>query len=264
MTEGCVVVKGIKETTGSVVAIAGGTRNIGLEIARSVLASGGKVAVCGSSESQAEIARKELGSPDRCVVSVVDVGDPAAVAAWGEDWKQLGQPVEALVFAAVQRVHETVEGFTAELWQSSIAVSLSGAFYCVQAFMRQAPAPPSGSIVLVGGRSAHRGAAHRSSVVAAKAGLVGLARGLALELADRRIRTNVVVPGRIQTERGAWTSLGDAKMIADHYASDIQPQDAPLGPGFPEDVVRVVQFLMGEDSRYVTGQVLHVNGGTHL
>lgn len=246
------------------VAIAGGTRNIGLQVAKEVLASGGAVAVCGSSAAQAERAREELGHTDRCLVSVVDVGDPDAVADWAAQWPRFGRPVDGLVFAAVQRVHERIEDHTPEVWRRAIDISLSGAFYCVQEMLRQPSAPPQGSIVFIGGRSAHHGAPFRSSVVATKAGLVGLARGMALELADRRLRVNVVVPGRIETERGAWTSLGNETLIQEHYASDVQPEDAPLGPGYPEDIADVVGFLLGPRSRYVTGQVIHVNGGTHL
>jgi len=246
------------------VAIAGGTRNIGLHVAKEVLASGGSVAVCGSSVAQADRARDELGHPDRCMVSVVDVGDPDAIAGWATEWSRFGRPIDGLVFAAVQRVHERVEDHTPEVWRRAVEISLSGAFYCVQAMLRQEVLPAQGSIVFIGGRSAHHGAPFRSSVVATKAGLVGLARGLALELADRRLRVNVVVPGRIETHRGEWTSLGNQELIQEHYATDVQPEDAPLGPGYPDDIANVVSFLLGPASRYVTGQVIHVNGGTHL
>lgn len=249
---------------GPLVAIAGGTRNIGLEVARAVLKAGGSVAVCGRDPDQVDVARESLGHSDAVTVSVADVADPEAVAAWAEQWRTFGRPVDALVYAAGQRVHLRIEDYTPELWRASLEASLSGAFYCTQAFLRQPQLPANGSIVLLGGRSAHKGVAFRSSVVASKLGLVGLARGFALELADRRIRVNVVAPGRIHTERGEWTSLGDPSLIAHHYASDVQPDDAPLGPGYPSDIADAVEFLIGPKSRYITGQVLHVNGGTYV
>jgi 3-oxoacyl-[acyl-carrier protein] reductase len=250
--------------SGPVVAIAGGTRNIGLEIARAILAAGGAVSVCGRDPAQVEVARESLGRPDAAIVTVADCADPDSVAAWASTWESFGRPVDALVYAAGQRVHHRVEDYTPELWRASIEASLSGAFYCTQAFLRQAELPKAGAIVFIGGRSAHKGIPFRSSVVASKLGMVGLARGLALELADRNIRVNVVTPGRIHTDRGAWTSLGDPTLIEHHYKSDVQPDDAPLGPGYPSDIADAVEFLIGPKSRFITGQVLHVNGGTYV
>lgn len=254
----------MQDSSGHVVAIAGGTRNIGLEIARSVLRSGGRVAICGRDPAQVRSAANQLGDPASVVANVADMADPSAVASWAASWEQFGTPVTALVYAAGQRVHHRVEDFTPDLWHSSLDASLSGAFFCVQAFLRQPQLPEAESIVFIGARSAHRGVPYRSSVVAAKLGLVGLTRGLALELADRSIRVNMVSPGRIHTDRGEWTSLGAPELVAQHYASDVQPDDAPLGAGYPSDIADAVQFLMSREARFITGQELHVNGGTHF
>lgn len=254
----------VTRDAGLLVAIAGGTRNIGLEIARSILAEGGAVSVCGRNPEQAEVARQSLEGLGDFEVCIVDASDPVAVARWAGGWAKFGRPVDALVYAAVQRVHHRVEDFTPELWRASIETSLSGAFYCTQAFLRQGVLPSAGSIILIGGRSAHKGVAYRSSISAAKMAMVGLARGLAIELSDRNIRVNLVVPGRLETEQGEWTSLGDTAMIDHHYAMSPRPDAAPLGSGYPSDIADAVYFLISEKARFITGQVLHVNGGTYF
>lgn len=246
------------------VAIAGGTRNIGLEIARSVLTRGGAVSLCGRDPAQAEVARRSLEGLGDFEVCVLDASDPDAVARWASGWAHFRCPVDAIVYAAVQRVHHRVEDFTPELWRSSIETSLSGAFYCTQAFLRQRVLPDAGSIIFIGGRSAHKGVPYRSSISAAKTAMVGLARGLAVELADRNIRVNVVVPGRLATEQGEWTSIGDPEMIDHYYAMSPKPEAAPLGTGYPSDIADAVHFLISEQARFITGQVLHVNGGTYF
>jgi len=250
--------------SGKFVAVAGGTRNIGLEVARSVLERGGMASVCGRNPEQAEVARKALAGLGSYQVTVADASDPDAVDRWARSWEEFGRPVDALVYSAVQRVHHRVEDFTPELWRTSMETNLSGAFYCTRAFVKQRELPTAGSIIFLGGRSAHKGVAHRSSISAAKMAMVGLARGLAVELADRRIRVNVVVPGRLATEQGDWTSIGDPAMIEGHYASSPPPEAAPLGTGYPSDIADAVEFLISEKARFITGQVLHVNGGTYF
>jgi 3-oxoacyl-[acyl-carrier protein] reductase len=114
----------------------------------------------------------------------------------------------------------------------------------------------AGAIVNIGGLSGHAGAAGRPHVVAAKAGLVGLTRALAHDLAGDRITVNCVVPGLIDTARGG--SSGARSAHAGQRASLVGRS------GTPEDVARAVRFLAGPSARYITGQTLHVNGGAFL
>jgi 3-oxoacyl-[acyl-carrier protein] reductase len=109
-----------------------------------------------------------------------------------------------------------------------------------------------GAIVNIGGLSAHTGAAGRPHVAAAKAGLLGLTRALAHDLAADGITVNCVVPGLIDTVRGAASGARSAH----------PGRDNALGRrGAPEDVARAVRFLAGPSARYITGQTLHVSGG---
>jgi 3-oxoacyl-[acyl-carrier protein] reductase len=110
-----------------------------------------------------------------------------------------------------------------------------------------------GAIVNIGGLTAHTGATGRAHVIAAKAGIAGMTRALALDLAPRRITVNCVVPGTIETLRGL-------------PGAPLRPRDRrglpPIGRrGEPEEVAAVVRMLCGPDARYITGQTVHVNGG---
>jgi 3-oxoacyl-[acyl-carrier protein] reductase len=108
----------------------------------------------------------------------------------------------------------------------------------------------TGAIVNIGGMSAHTGAAGRPHVAAAKAGLVGLTRALAHDLAPRGITVNCVVPGLIETVRSSPSAHGSASLMQRR--------------GTPQEVAAAVRFIAGPGARYITGQTLHVNGGGYL
>jgi 3-oxoacyl-[acyl-carrier protein] reductase len=113
-----------------------------------------------------------------------------------------------------------------------------------------------GRIVNIGGLSAHRGAGQRAHVVASKAGIIGLTKALAIELAERGITVNCVAPGSIDTARDA-----NAGAVPPH------PQGfaAPLGrQGRPEEIAAMVAYLASDAAAYITGQTIHVNGGLYL
>jgi 3-oxoacyl-[acyl-carrier protein] reductase len=114
----------------------------------------------------------------------------------------------------------------------------------------------SGAIVNIGGLTGHTGAQGRAHVVTAKAGLAGMTRALALDLAPHGITVNCVVPGTIETIRG----LPGAPERPAHRQSL-----PPLGRrGTPQDVANVVRFLCGPGARYITGQALHISGGGYM
>jgi 3-oxoacyl-[acyl-carrier protein] reductase len=139
-------------------------------------------------------------------------------------------------------------------WREVLGIALDGAFLCSHAALPHLMAAGGrGAIVNIGGLSAHTGAARRAHVLAAKAGLVGLTRGLAHDLGPHGVTVNCVAPGLIETVRqGAPPG---------HHAH----QQIPIGRrGSPADVAAMVRFLCGPSARYMTGQTLHVNGGAYL
>jgi 3-oxoacyl-[acyl-carrier protein] reductase len=137
-----------------------------------------------------------------------------------------------------------------------MGATLDGAFYCAHAAAGPIAAAGGGSIVNLGGISAHVGAVGRVHAVTAKAGMVGLTRALAKELAGDGITVNVVVPGSIETIRGAAAG-------GNHGRSALP--DALVGRrGQPDEIAAMVRFLCSPEARYVTGQTIHVNGGAFM
>src|SRR6266513_2175529 len=135
----------------------------------------------------------------------------------------------------------------------SRSLAAGGAFLCTQSCLPHLIRVRGGAIVNIGGLTAHKGATGRAHVITAKAGIAGMTRALALDLAPRRITVNCVVPGTIETLRGL-------------PGAPPRPRDRrglpPIGRrGEPEEVAAVVRMLCGPDARYITGQTVHVNGG---
>ena len=139
-------------------------------------------------------------------------------------------------------------------WRTVMDVTLDGAFHCLRACL-PALQKNGGSVVNIGGMSAHIGAKHRAHVMTAKAGLVGFTRALAHDLAADRITANCVVPGAIDTTRPA-SSPNPAQHLTHGTITGER--------GKPRDVAAMVRFLAGPGGRAVTGQTLHVNAGAYL
>jgi 3-oxoacyl-[acyl-carrier protein] reductase len=139
-------------------------------------------------------------------------------------------------------------------WREIIDVTLDGAFHCVKACLPHLK-KSSGTIVNIGGMSAHTGARDRAHVVTAKAGIVGFTRALAHDLAGDGITVNCVVPGQIGTPRPR-----DKPEPAHHLIHRTISGDR----GRPEDIAAAVRFLCGPSARYINGQAIHSNGGAYL
>jgi 3-oxoacyl-[acyl-carrier protein] reductase len=155
--------------------------------------------------------------------------------------------------AAVRDVTK-IDDIDLATWRYVTGIILDGAFICAKACLPALRASGGGAIVNIGGMSGHTGAAGRPHVIAAKLGLVGLTRGLAHDLAPDNITVNCVVPGLIDTQRGA--SSG---------SKTVHQREGLLGRrGTPQEVADVVRYLAGPHARYITGQDWHVNGGAYL
>jgi 3-oxoacyl-[acyl-carrier protein] reductase len=242
-----------------VALVTGAGRNIGREIALALAAAGHAVAVnvrTSVDEGRAVVAEIEAGG-GRALLCVGDVTDRAAVAAMVDAVAQAWGRLDVLVNNAAIRREAPLADITAADWHDTLRVVLDGAFFCSQAALPLLTASPHGAIVNIGGLTAHTGAANRVHVVTAKAGLVGLTRALAHDLAPHGVTVNCVSPGMIDTQRKA----SSASAAPAHHAT----HKPLLGRrGSASEVARSVSFLAGPDARFVTGQVLHVNGGTYL
>ncbi|HEY2136361.1 MAG TPA: SDR family oxidoreductase, partial [Xanthobacteraceae bacterium] len=161
--------------------------------------------------------------------------------------------IDCLVNNAALRREKTIDEMTIAEWREVMGVTLDGPFLCVKACVSHLRRSGAGTIVNLGGMSAHTGAKHRLHVVTAKSGLVGFTRALAQDLAQDGITANLVVPGLIGTPR--------AGPEPQHH---LVHNTLTGGRGTPSDVAATVRFLCGPGARYVTGQTIHVNGGAYL
>jgi 3-oxoacyl-[acyl-carrier protein] reductase len=241
-----------------VALVTGAGRNIGRAIALALAREGFALAInvrTSVAEGQAVVDELlALGSP--ALLCVADVTDRAAVDAMlariAEQWGRL----DVLVNNAAIRREAPIDELTVESWHETLSVVLDGTFFCSQAALPLLRQSPAGAVINIGGLTAHTGAANRAHVVTAKAGLVGLTRALAHDLAPG-ITVNCVSPGMIATAR------------LDSSASATPKHHARRHPllerrGSADEVAAMVAWLAGAQARFITGQVLHVNGGTYL
>jgi 3-oxoacyl-[acyl-carrier protein] reductase len=163
--------------------------------------------------------------------------------------------IDVLVNVAGGSLHRhKIEEFPLEHWQTVIDVNLTSTFLCCRAAIGVMKSRKSGAIVNISSDIGFSGDPSRSAYAAAKAGIVGFSKTLALELAPFGVRANVVAPGRIATPRVRAT-YSDAEWEA-------AAKRIPLGrAGEPEDIAEAVAFLASDSSRHMTGQTLHINGG---
>ena len=242
---------------GRVALVTGSVRNIGRAIALALAEDGAAVVVNSRTPSRdGEALRAEIAkSGGRAIYTVADVGREEDVERLVRDGVAEFGHIDILVNnAAVRRLAPLGELSLAE-WRDVMAVILDGAFLCAKACVPHMGGG-HGRIINIGGLSAHRGAGNRAHIVAAKAGLLGLTRALAIELADRAITVNCVVPGPIATVR-------------DENAGALPPHpggfETPVGRmGKPEEIAAMVRLLASDAGAFTTGQTIHVNGGLYF
>ena len=243
------------ELAGKVALVTGGARNIGRAISLA-LAAGGAAVVVNANSSRAEAEQTVAAiraAGGRAALQLADVTDAKAVAAMVAAAAAEFGRLDALVNNAAIRAETAFADMQFADWQRVLATVLDGAFLCAQACLPHMVRAGGGAIVNIGGLTAHQGAAGRAHVVTAKAGLAGMTRALALDLAPQGITVNCVVPGTIETLRGL---PGAPERPARRQGLP------PLGRrGEPAEVASAVRFLCGPGARYITGQSLHVNGG---
>lgn len=235
-----------------VALVTGGSRGIGRAIAERLGRDGFDVAVVASSSVSAtdETCRAITAAGQRAQGYACDVSDSVQVKALVKRVQQdLGQPQVLVNNAGIIRDNVTAM-INDEDFDRVMDVNLRGAFLlireCYLGLLRQR----TGSIINVSSVSGISGNAGQSNYAAAKAGLIGLTKSVARELAERGVRCNAVAPGVINTD------------MAINLVQDDQTTHIPMRRvGLPEEVAGVVSFLAGSDSTYVTGTVVRVDGG---
>ena len=240
---------------GKVALITGGSRGIGAAVAQTLAAAGAAVAVCARNGEAAAATASAIAAQGGQALGV------AADVSRAED-------AERLVKACLERFGRldilvnnagiTRDGLVLRMkdgdWSDVLAVNLNGAFYCARAALRVIlKQKQSGRIINIGSVVGSMGNAGQANYVTSKAGLIGLTKALAREVAARGVTVNLVAPGFIETDMTA--NLPDA--VKETYRGQI-----PLGRfGTAADVAAAVAFLASDGAAYITGQVIHVNGG---
>ena len=243
------------ELAGKVALVTGAARNIGRAIARSLAAGGASVMVnARTSRAEGEKTVEMIGS--NAALHIADVTKPDQVKALIEATVERFGRLDLVVNNAAVRYETAFAEMKFEEWREVLSIVLDGAFLCAQAALPHLIKAGGGSIVNIGGQTAHKGATERAHVITSKAGLAGFTRALALDLAPHQITVNCVVPGTIEGVRG----LPGAPERPAHRRAP-----PPIGRrGEPEEIAAMVRMLCGPEARYITGQAIHVNGGGYL
>ena len=243
---------------GKVALVTGAGKNIGRAIALRLAADGAAVVVNGRGDGAAvaAVANEIMAAGGRAMPVLADVSDAAAVAGMVDAALAEFGGIDILVSnAGLRRQTKFLDMSLAE-WREILSVALDGAFILAKAVTPSMIARGGGAIIGLSGISTHIGTANRCHVSASKAGLEGLMRALAVELAPHRITVNSVAPGSVDTTRGA---------SAGGRPGNIDDSSIPLGrKATVEDIAGMVRYLAGPEGAYVTGQTIHVNGGRHL
>ncbi len=238
-----------------VAVVTGGGRGIGQEIARTLAAGGAKVAVVSRSAASCSQAADEINElhPGSATAYAVDVSDHAAVQ---ELAKKIGEEL-GTVNILINNAGVTRDGLLMRMkekdWDSVLDTNLKGAFNTVKAFMRVLMKAEDARIINIASVSGIIGNAGQTNYSASKAGLIGFTKAVARELAGRRVTCNAVAPGFITTDMT--NELSQA--LKDAVVGKI-----PLATfGETRDIAAAVAFLASAEARYITGQVLAVDGG---
>jgi 3-oxoacyl-[acyl-carrier protein] reductase len=243
---------------GKVAIVTGAGKNIGRAIAQVLAADGAAVVVNGRSDRAAiEAVAKEIeAAGGRALPFLSDVSDAAAVADLAKAATEAFGGIDIAVSNAGLRRQTPFLKMAFAEWREIMSVALDGAFLLAKAVVPSMIARGGGAFVGLSGISHHLGAKERVHVNASKAGLEGLIRGLAMELAVHKITVNAVAPGMIATVRG--TSAGT-------LPAERRAETVPLGrPGTVDEIAAMVRLLVGPAGTYITGQTIHVNGGSFL
>jgi 2-hydroxycyclohexanecarboxyl-CoA dehydrogenase len=246
-------------TSGRAAVVTGGGSGIGLAISERLAADGNAVAIFDRDGASAEAAAGKIAASGGTAVGLtVDVTDRAQIDHGVDEVRQhLGRPT-ILVNSAGLDGFDPFLSITAEKWSRILAVNLTGTFDCCQAVVPDMIEEGWGRIVNISSSSAHGGQPLMTHYVAAKAGVIGFTKALALELGPRGITVNTIPPGFIDTpmlrKSEARGLLGKG---VDHHAATTPVRRV----GTPEDIANACSFLVAEDAGYITGQVIGVNGG---
>ena len=241
------------------VIVTGGTRGIGRAIAAAFLKSGANVAITGTDDTKTKAAAAELAAecqvaPERVSGYGVDVKNTAAVNdAFAGIVAAFGDRLDILVNNAGVTRDNLVLRLTEDDWDTVIDTDLKGVFNCIRAVARTMVSARSGRIINISSVVGIMGNAGQANYSAAKAGVIGMTKTVARELASRHITVNAIAPGFVET---AMTDV-----LPEEIKQKLKAQIPMRRIASPEEIASAVLFLASDGASYITGQCLAVDGG---
>lgn len=236
---------------GKKLLVTGGDSGIGLAFVRAAVADGAELRVIVREDSPA--LDDILGRDARFAADLADSASAAAAVASAIE--SLQGSLDGLVSCAGVFLHKTALETSADDWNAVLDVNLRGAFVAAREAALTMRRSGRGSIVMVSSQIGEIGHPAAAAYAASKAGINGLVRSMALELAGAGIRVNAVGPGPVETPM-------TAEAMADPKRADALLAQVPLGRlGQPEEIAAVIRFLLSDDASFITGQVVMADGG---
>ncbi|MFV0416357.1 MAG: 3-oxoacyl-[acyl-carrier-protein] reductase [Chthoniobacterales bacterium] len=238
--------------------VTGAGRGIGEAIARHLVAEGARVAIVSRTEANSNRVAQSINEahPDAAIPYAVDIADFDAVQTAGTKiLEDLGRCDILINNAGVTRDNLAMR-MSSEEWDTVLATNLKGAFNATRAVMRAMVKQRYGRIINISSVSGLMGLAGQANYAASKAGLIGMSKSLARELASRNITVNVVAPGFIETDMTA--------DLSEEVRKGAMSQIPTARFGEVSDIAEAITFLAGKSASYITGQVLAVDGGMSM
>jgi 3-oxoacyl-[acyl-carrier protein] reductase len=243
---------------GQAALVTGASRGIGRAIAIELAQSGADVAVnyAGSEAAAAEVVAIIEALGRKAIKIQANVGNAEQVDAMMKQVLDCFGKIDILVNNAGITRDNLIMRMKEEEFDEVININLKGVFNCIKAVSRPMMKQRSGRIINISSVVGVMGNAGQANYVAAKAGVIGLTKSTAKELASRGITVNAVAPGFITTDM--------TDKLSDEMRAQLLQQIPLAKLGSPEDIAKVVRFLASDDSAYLTGQTIHVDGGMHM
>ena len=237
--------------------VTGASQGIGRDTALALAQAGAKVVLAARNEEKLAALASEIEAAGGESLAVkMDVADAEQVKAGFKQVIETFGRLDILVNNAAVTRDGLAMRMKKEDWEAVLQTNLTGAHFCIQQALPTMMKARAGRIINISSVVAQSGNAGQANYVAAKAGLIGLTKAIAIEIASRGITVNAVAPGFIETPM--------TDVLADKVKEELKTR-IPLGRmGSPRDVASAIVFLASDEAGYITGHVLNVNGGMHL
>ena len=243
--------------SGKIALVTGAAQGIGREIALALATDGAAVAICDVNLEAAQKTAQDIAATGvKSLALKANVASSADVTAMVDQVVATFGRIDILVNNAGITRDGLILRMKDEDWDLVLDINLKGSFLCAKAALRHMSKQRGGTIISIASIVGAMGNAGQANYVASKAGLIGLTKTIAREYANRGVTANAVAPGFIDTAM--------TQALTENVRSELAKQ-IPMGKlGTPEDVANAVRFLASPWASYITGQVIHVNGGMYM